>query len=819
MTSALSSCQPTHQACVGYDGLYHIKMGDSYGAAGTIFFQFVVAQLIYAEKYNLLPFVHLNNYSFLVYDDNVHAVDGDSGVDIKVLDRTVQVSTLQDPRWRRALYPGPPKTVEQKQRHGQVDPTKTYHFEGDGVWYHYFRPISEFCPGDRSCMKLPYVTMEAAQISPGLHLYAPWAPKIWRYGPLPAFVGQPHIPLTTWLTPQRIQGHDAVRKYYEFQPWMLQQSQLRPLVVHPGSSRTISTREKRTRNEENGGNSIYDLSVCLGIHVRWSDKGASRRKLSLHEYFPFVQAYMDQFEKNSGTTEKGPQPCIFLATDAPQVITYVQNHWPSSYRLALITSRATIRSPNETAVFNLASHHETNKEVLVDIMDLAYCRFLLHGNSAVSESAIYLNGFNLIYQSVNIEDPQHPWTPHTFGRLVHDVVITGNVTADYWKNIYQPSLAWWEQAGSLLPRDEVSYCDDGVESDGFLNISLQLDYKSQTAVEPMYSLSLSKLITRLFLDFANQLYSAKLHNLIPLVYDNQIFHWFERISTSDPLHGSVCLEAQPKRNNAITMSPDNLMSNDTRVIWPSWRFFQKQKHGFTNLTYQGWFQKIRQEASQALRSFLKFRPYLLVQARHVVSLPATSKNASRQASYPRQETNLSRCLGLHIPDPGYKRNPKLKEWVQKKYPMAKYKAYVDAYQEAGGKCIYLSTDSHSIWKEWISGSALSHPLMAQTSESREALPKLDQVDDNEVGGRRSIKVYGQSEAVRNREQIPAHYMESSVSRLVSEALVDIWNLASCEMVIHGSHPISDAALFWNSNKLSFHVQDSDPNNFPYLKIS
>ena len=48
------------------------------------------------------------------------------------------------------------------------------------------------------------------------------------------------------------------------------------------------------------------------------------------------------------------------------------------------------------------SRHTVNAEVLKDIVMLSKCDFLVHGHSAVSESAIYMN-FKLHAQSVNIE--------------------------------------------------------------------------------------------------------------------------------------------------------------------------------------------------------------------------------------------------------------------------------------------------------------------------------------------------------------------------------------------------------------------------------
>ena len=54
--------------------------------------------------------------------------------------------------------------------------------------------------------------------------------------------------------------------------------------------------------------------------------------------------------------------------------------------------------------------------------------------------------------------------------------------------------------------------------------------------------------------------------------------------------------------------------------------------------------------------------------------------------------------------------------------------------------------------------------------------------------------------------IKAHWLEDSLERIGSETLVDILNLASCKHMIHGSHPIAEAALYWNPNMTSTHIE-------------
>ena len=75
--------QPTNHACDGYRGIYHIEKGDIGGAAGTVFFQFVIGQLMWADIHNFKPWVFLNNVSYVIYDPLVHGRG--PGVDMDML--------------------------------------------------------------------------------------------------------------------------------------------------------------------------------------------------------------------------------------------------------------------------------------------------------------------------------------------------------------------------------------------------------------------------------------------------------------------------------------------------------------------------------------------------------------------------------------------------------------------------------------------------------------------------------------------------------------------------------------------------------------
>lgn len=679
------NCTPSHKACEDYQGILHIESGDFGGAGGTIFFQFVVGQLIYADQHNLLPFVHFDYFSHLIYDEKVHGGHGYRAT-FRALGGA-QVTSVRDPRMYHAIYPGPPAFYAEQS-------PSTFTLLGTGVWNHYFHPVSDFCPGDLSCAIKPLVKMERAHVSPGLHVYAPWAPKIWRYSVMPDHMGQPHIPLTEWVIPQRKQASDIVQKYYQFQPSISDQT------------------------------NIEITQDCLGLHVRWSDKGVARRRLGLAEFLPFVQAYVQAREATN------TRVCIYLATDAQQVVEQVRAEWPESIRSRLILSQATVRSPDETAVFDMDSHHLTNLEVLRDILELSRCGFLLHGNSAVSESAIYLHS-DLIYQSVNLEDPQHPLrSPRDFEEMVYNV-SRGDIDSTYWNEKYQLPRKWWE------PQDidsAVSTCNSSTNG----HVSFDLSSHWMESFMPI-----NRWTTRVFVKFWQQL--AKDGNV---VVDPMWPSWFQR---------QTCV---------FKFVDLDLEFRDTIKSLASEVFFDKR------------FKPIVQEEDAGVairRKMHRVLTGLLMPRRHILQRADTIFNTS-------SARQRSSCLGVHIPDPGYRR--KDGKWARQKYPQAAYHDYIAAFAAAGGTCLYLTTDSYSIWETFVETSANSTRTASQ-----------------------DFVVFTQSDAVRNRHHQPAHFMEESTQRLGSETLVDIWNLQRCGILIHGYSPISEAALFWNPHLKNIMMPD------------
>ena len=161
----------------------------------------------------------------------------------------------------------------------------------------------------------------------------------------------------------------------------------------------------------------------LGIHIRHSDKGITRgggklsvyhcvymniyqTSLKLSSHTPFIHLVIplsDFFSYVKAFVESGGGS-VFVATDSSLVIKTMKSEWPTNILSHVVYQSGTILSHNDTATFELgsSSHHRTNVEALTDILALSKCTYLVHGNSALSESAFYLNPL-LIERSINLE--------------------------------------------------------------------------------------------------------------------------------------------------------------------------------------------------------------------------------------------------------------------------------------------------------------------------------------------------------------------------------------------------------------------------------
>ena len=750
---------PTHKACNGYAGIYHIKSGDVGGAAGTIFFQFVIAQLIYCEMYNLKPWIHMDLTSLHVVDYNVHFYNKDenrvSRSQFSMM-KGMTIPYLEDYRHPEARYPGPPQLMS--------PPLHPHSFSvtGDGVWEHYFEPASDFVPGDESCEIKPLLTMDLFLITPGLHIYAPWTPRIWRYSILPDYLLGRHLKSREWLEPQRLEGNRITQKY-----------------IHPRQELWDAANRV---NPSPAGKSSNTTTDCLGLHVRWTDKEGGRRLIQVDEFLPYVEAYVN----NGGT-------CVFVATDSGKVLRHIHKTWPAEIRRMLRSQGDhIIRSDDSVPVFQkgATSHHRTNIEVLVDILALAKCRFMLHGLSAVTDSAMYLN-YALIYQSVDLED-EHKLSPGDFGVMVKDVLREKGLN----RTRFFPK-GWWET-------------DDNVTSevmipthhacDGYSGI-LHIEYAGVEASTGM----------AFFHYILNQLYYAERNNLKPWVFLSNASHAIYDIETHgcgegetfnmmDGMQASIVRDQQrPEslypgeldeesklRKNSFHVSGNGVWKNyldpvsdfvpgdkscrdkplvrlEHRLVEPGlrvWAPWSVRSREYDDLpahrgkpfhgNYSNWYEPMRRRAHELVKKYFHFRPSIWRRVEEVMPINVTE----------------TPCLAAHLP-----------------FNQDVYAEYLRSFVTAGGKCIYVATASWHV-VDWL-----------------ESLPRS--ITD---------KMIWQGEhVVRSVRELPIQHMEGRHHRINSEAFVDVLAMSKCEFLLHQSTTISEAAIYFNLNLHNRSVNVDDPN--------
>lgn len=348
-------------ACEGYDGVLRIRKGDAGTGAATAFFLYTVNQLIYAEMYNLIPWVHYDQMG-KIYDEREHPSTMNR---FEMIDGG-EISMVNSDKEGHP-YPSAPILNPNKMSKSQ------FFQRGSGIWNHYFQPVSAFSFDDKSCQSKPYLVMDKDKLIPGVHYNAPWAVRAWDYTRLPTN-NLPKDGQSThdWMGAMRVRGTHYLKKYFKLQPWLQEQvdatNPIKPGVDAP----------------------------CLAVHIRWSDKSHGRIKIPVERFLPYVQTFV----KEGGQS-------IYLASDQATVFDIINNEWPTSITSKIRRQEGTFLSKGEGAVFDQVGHHRSNTEAIVETYAMAKCSLLLHGFSAISEAAIYLN-IALHDRSVNLDDPEHP---------------------------------------------------------------------------------------------------------------------------------------------------------------------------------------------------------------------------------------------------------------------------------------------------------------------------------------------------------------------------------------------------------------------------
>jgi hypothetical protein len=93
------------------------------------------------------------------------------------------------------------------------------HFQGNGILESYFAPVSDFVPGDRSCIGKPIISLGAEMVTPGLRSFCPWSERAWRHDDVYDELWVPeNTTLKSWVEPMRRKASMLVKEYYKFHP-------------------------------------------------------------------------------------------------------------------------------------------------------------------------------------------------------------------------------------------------------------------------------------------------------------------------------------------------------------------------------------------------------------------------------------------------------------------------------------------------------------------------------------------------------------------------------------------------------------------------
>jgi hypothetical protein len=347
----------SNEACDGYDGVLHIHHFDKGGASGATFFLFNIGMLAWADQHNYLPWIHIeDNYTIPIWDPIVH-MNTTKAV-------AFEMKTGMGIEWARDPDDSECHTFPGKPFRRGPPRSKTFVLHGTGVWEHYFLPPNDFVPGDLSCRNKPKIVMNNNHIVPGIHSNAPWAPRAWRYSRTPMIL-RGDLSWDEWFKPQRKRGAEMTDRYIRFNPMMEQRAHC----------------------------AFPNPEFSLGMHIRHGDK-AERDVIESDRFLVFAEAFVN----NGGGS-------IFLATDSAQVVESILENWPKHVSDHIVHQTFVLgRTSNDTAAFDLGvSRHRTNVEALTDILALSKSTFLLHGLSAMSEAALFLNP-GLVSRSINLED-------------------------------------------------------------------------------------------------------------------------------------------------------------------------------------------------------------------------------------------------------------------------------------------------------------------------------------------------------------------------------------------------------------------------------
>jgi hypothetical protein len=453
-----------------------------------------------------------------------------------------------------------------------------------------------------------------------------------------------------------------------------------------------------------------------------------------------------------------------------------------------------------------SKHHRANQEILAEIIALSSCQFMIHGFSAVSESAIWMN-FELHDLSVNLEDPDC-LQPEQFAFLVEHV-LAADIAKDDWPRPVRSDKIWPDLFKHDINEEKQVPTNRACERyNAVLRISkVGRDISAGGAF---------------FSSILNQLFFAEKHSLLPwvhleggdesnsLIYDKNV-HGNE-VAQFEMLDGVSIFENEDMLNNvSMSFSDAHLIleSNSYEIhgngIWKTyfepvsdfvpgdiscsklplieingdlvrrimvdakwairaWKYDDVADNLWWNpngeSSLNDWYETMRFNANQIIKKYYRVKPFIARRAEEVNPL------SSDQA-----------CLGLHL------RNGDKTGASRQKIAPKHFLPYLLAFERAGGRCIFLASDSH-------------RTIQFVTKNFPQKISNL-------------IRSQGRFVVRSSKIDWPAHYLEEH-HRVNSEVLVDILALSKCRILLHGFSTVSEAAIYLNPTLHYHSVNLEDP---------
>lgn len=432
----------------GYKGVLLIQNADSGAGFGTAFFEYVVNQIIFAKRNNLLPYVH-----FQPNTGNVDLQANISQLPVTTFTTVGMPRVLPDLAGQFSQENLPSKIAWSDLMNVPKSLT-TVNVSGTGLWTDYFEPLVSGFSLNMNC-SFPLIILPHTMVDIGIHVLTDWSVRAYYYSPVPSNNPSDTTKFDeTWYFRNRLIASSIVSEMYRVKsrfrdavelrfaravesidPQGYQAHIARHTVGSTGTSDSFSTTSTTTSTGNNNNtaasasashyrsvhyseqSSVIQPYISLGLHIRGTDKEAvsGRKIVPVATFLDFVIKFL----ANIPTSTKG---LIFVATDDLKVVKEIQSTWPAYVLNHTFIPQEMLRSSGESNPFNAHRNerHRVNTEVLHDLIMLSQCDFFLHGHSALSEAVIYSN-LKLHQRSVDLEfdEGKRQMSIAQFGDLVH----------------------------------------------------------------------------------------------------------------------------------------------------------------------------------------------------------------------------------------------------------------------------------------------------------------------------------------------------------------------------------------------------------------